>query len=160
MHRSLTILCRLAALVAGALLIERLCVQPYAANLVLHRVDRRTHAALDAGDPQRGAILARTNLNELRSIASTCRYDVTYHFLFAANARFLNQSAEELAHYDAAMAVDHRPEIYFERGLTLLEMGRKAEAIPNLVTAARFDPGSLDNLDPQVREEVATKLER
>jgi tetratricopeptide (TPR) repeat protein len=158
-NRSLRILSRLGAIAAGIIGIERLCMAPYAANRILHRVDIRSHAAISAADPQHAAILARTSLNELRSIASIEEYDVDYHLLFAANARVLNQTAEALAHYDAALRADQRPEIYFQRGLTLLELGRIPESIPNFVTAARFNPTILNDLDPTIREQVVAGLQ-
>jgi tetratricopeptide (TPR) repeat protein len=74
------------------------------------------------------------------------------------NARILNRPFESLAHYDAALGFDHRPELYFERGLTLLELGRKQEAIQNIATSARFDPHITDDLDPLVREQVLAEL--
>ena len=158
-NRSLRILVRLGAITAGIIGIERLCIAPYAANRILHRVDIRSHAAVAAGDPQRAAILARTSLSDLRSIASIGKDEVNYHLLFAANARLINQPAEAFAHYDAALRADQRPEIYLQRGLTLIELGRIAEAIPNIVTAARFNPTILDDLDPSIRQQVVRGLQ-
>lgn len=160
MNRSLRILARLVAIAAGVIAVQHFCVRPWIANRILQRVEIRTRAAVAAADPQRATILARISLNELAGISFIGQYDVSYHLLFAANARLLNRTAEALTHYEAALRVDHRPEIYLQRGLTLLELGRTAEAIPNFITASRFDPAIVDDLDPPIRDQVVRELQR
>lgn len=160
MRRSLQIFVRLVAILAAAIGIQYLCVAPYAGNRTLHRVDQRTHAAVIDPNDQRAAIFARASIGQLMRIAHVRKDEVTYDLLFAANDRILNRPDDALAHYDAALLADHRPEIYFERGLVLMGLGRKRDAIASLVTALRFDPNLVDSLDSPIREEVAAELQR
>jgi tetratricopeptide (TPR) repeat protein len=149
---------RLAAVIGAAAFLRQFCVLPYLANQVLWRVDGRTHRAVIDPDIQDAAILARTSIGELRTISNSRKDEVTYHLLFAANLRLLGQTSEALEHYNAALRFDQRPEIYAERGETLLELGRTVNSIPDFVKAARFDDSIVDLLDPRVRAAVAGQL--
>ena len=158
MIRSLRILVRLAAIGASFFAMENLSIRPYMANRVLRRVDTRTHAAAADPNSQRAVIRARISMNELGTISDIQKDEVNYEMLFAANARLLNRPGDALAHYDTALRFDHRPEIYLERGATLLELGRDSEAIANFVLAAEFDPDIVETLDPPIRARVVAQL--
>lgn len=150
---------RLAAVVAGAIGIYWLCVLPYVANQTLYRVDGRSRVAITA-EPQRAVRLARGSIDELRHIQSYQKDEPAYYMLLALNLRIQQRNEEAIEAYDGALRYDQRPEIYYERGLTLLEAGRQAEAIRDLVTACRFDATLLDTLDPSIRAVVAEQVRR
>ena len=57
--------------------------------------------------------------------------------------------------YTRALALYQRPEIYYNRGMTLIGMGRVDEAIADLTIAARFMPQFLEELDGETRRRVA-----
>jgi tetratricopeptide (TPR) repeat protein len=144
---------RVLAIGVACLALYRLTWLPYHANHVLFEIDRSTEAAQNGG-AYRAAPAARDNLARLQTVAAVARTDIVYHMLYAANARVLQRWDDALLHYDAALAIDHRPEIYFQRGLTRVESGNVDAAIPDLTTAVRFRPSLVDELEGQLRERV------
>jgi tetratricopeptide (TPR) repeat protein len=105
-------------------------------------------------DGDRAKFAARDNIERLQSLASTCQLSVDYHLLYAANARILGRSDEAIEHYTAALAADHRPEIYFERGITYLEEGKLDAATPDIALAVRFGPYFFYDIDAGMQERV------
>jgi len=156
--RSVRILIRILAVGTALLLIERFTVEPYITNKVLQRVDLRTHAAVANPQQDRSVILARISIDQLRSIAGAEKDEVTYELLFAANEHILGHLDAVLAHYNAALRFDQRPEIYVNRGATLFDLGREPEAIADFVTAAKFDPDVIETLERRIREQVLARL--
>jgi hypothetical protein len=132
---------RILAIGVACLALYRVTWLPYHANHVLFEIDRSTEAAQNGG-AYRAAPAARDNLARLQTVAAVARTDVVYHMLYAANARVLQRWDDALLHYDAALAIDRRPEIYVDA------------AIPDLTTAVRFRPSLVDELEGQLRERV------
>jgi hypothetical protein len=56
---------------------------------------------------------------------------------------------------DEALRVDDRPQVYYNRGLMLLELGRVNDAVRDLATAVDFDPSLLAGIDGELRDRVA-----
>ena len=154
MPRSLSLFCRSLGVIVAALALYRFCVLPWRINRVLHTVEARSRIALAVSDRERSAILARQSIDDLSSIAGASELDVNFHLMYASNARLLGRWNEALDHYNAALRADHRPEIYFQRGLTMLEMGNPDAAVADFVTTARFNPNLLDDMDYNLRERV------
>jgi tetratricopeptide (TPR) repeat protein len=102
----------------------------------------------------RATFAARDNIERLQSVAGTCQLSVDYHLLFAANARMLGRSDEAIEHYTAALAADHRPEIYFDRGITYLEEGKLDAATPDIALAVRFNPQFLYEIDAGMQQRI------
>ncbi|MEK6372940.1 MAG: hypothetical protein AABO58_09600 [Acidobacteriota bacterium] len=144
------------AVAGGAGAAYRLCVLPYRCDQELQTLMRRTYRAADLVGSPEGAILARRNLERLAAVRGACTHDVTWMMLTAANERFLDQLQQAVDHYTEALRFHQRPEIYYNRGMTLLSMGRVDEAITDLAVAARFTPQILDLLDPETRRRVGT----
>ena len=130
---------RVVAIGVACLALYRLTWLPYHANHVLFEIDQSTAVAQNGG-AYRAAPAARDNLARLQTVAAVAGTDIVYHMLYAANARLLQRWDDALQHYDAALAIDHRPEIYFERGMMLVERGNVDAALPDLVKAVRFRP--------------------
>jgi tetratricopeptide (TPR) repeat protein len=103
----------------------------------------------------RAKAVARENLDLLQPIANTSRLSVDYHLVYAVNARILGLNDEAIAHYTAALTADNRPEIYFDRGVTYLEVGNLDAATPDIALAARFDPAYLEEVDVGMQARVA-----
>lgn len=143
---------RAAAVVVAALALYRYAWLPYRANHVLFDVERRT--ALAETQPYTGLTIARDNLVRLESVASGCRTDVNYHMLYAANDRLLRRWDDAERHYNLALTIDHRPEIYFWRGMTKLGRGDVDAAVADLVIAARFNESTTDELEGHLRDRV------
>jgi tetratricopeptide (TPR) repeat protein len=148
---------RVLAIGLACLALYRLIWLPYHANHLLFEVDQRTAAAQN-GDALHAAPAARDNLARLQTVAAVARTDIVYHMLYAANARLLQRWDDALLHYDAALAIDHRPEIYFERGMLLVERGNADAALPDLVKATRFRPTYLDEIEGSLADRVRAAL--
>jgi tetratricopeptide (TPR) repeat protein len=147
-------LCRLAATLAAAAAFYQYSWMPEHADHVLKSLQTRTQTALDTpGD--RGIFAARDNIALLQTITNACPLSIDYHLIYAANDRILGRNDEAIEQYTAALTADHRPEIYFNRGITYLEERKLEPATADIALATRFNPGFLDNLDAQMRERVA-----
>jgi hypothetical protein len=144
---------RVAAIAAATLALYRYGWLPYRANHVLFAVERRT-ASAETQPPYKGLPIARDNLVLLESVAPGCRTDVNYHMLHAANDRLLRHWDDAERHYNLALTLDHRPEIYFYRGMTKLGRGDVDAAVADLVIAARFNESTTDDLEGNLRDRV------
>lgn len=148
--------CRTLAVFAAAIALRQFVWASFHTNRVLKTVTSRTEAALQAnGD--RAVMLARTNLDELQPLAQWSRDSVTYHLLYAANARILRRDDEAIDHYSAAIAADPRPEIYFDRGVTYLEEQQIERATDDIAFACRFDRSYLTEVDTTMQERVQAR---
>ena len=147
-------LARAAAIVAGALAFYWLCVLPYHASAVEVEVQRRS-AFAEKAEPQRAVIMARENLAELDRIARVRRLDASWYMLYGGNYAMLDRWPEAVDAYSRALAIEQRPEIYFNRGLGRLHLGQTDAGIADMVTAVRFNPQLLDQIDGELRARVA-----
>ncbi len=146
---------RAIVLVFAIVALHRLVWLPWSANRILSEVEARSMVALNSGDTVRTALIARQNIEQLHRIAPATREDANYYMLYAANARFLGD--QELAadlYTTALQRVDHRPEIYYERGLVYLQMGKVDRAVADLARAARFNPMVVGDLSGELQDRV------
>jgi len=146
--------CRLAATAAAAFAFYRYSWMPEHANHVLKFVQTRTQTALEMGG-DRAIFAARDNIAFLQTISSAGQLSVDYQLIYAVNARILGRNDDAIEHYTAALAADHRPEIYLERGITYLEEGKLDPATADIALAARFNPQYLDDVDAGMQARVA-----
>jgi tetratricopeptide (TPR) repeat protein len=145
--------CRLVATVAAAAALYRYAWLPAYADHVLKSVTTRSEAALQMSGNQ-AVFAARDNLERLQAIAAACRLSVAFHLVYAVNARILGRNDDAIEHYTAALAVDQRPEIYFDRGTTYLDEKKLDAAIADVAMAVRFNPVYLESVDAEMRERV------
>ena len=155
MPRSAVIVVRLAAAVAAVLGIWRMCVLPYRAVGVEFAIEQRSERADAVSDRTRSVILARENLRELDGIAGARRLAVTWYILYAGNCELLERWDAAVDVYTRALRIDQRPELYFHRGLDRIHVGQAEAGVGDLITAARFQPAVLDQLDGELRARVA-----
>ena len=148
------VLVRAAAVLVASLGIYRMAVVPLRSNLVLREVELRTLTALTL-DVQHAAVLARTNLEELQRAAAGSQLDPSWYLLRGVNLEILERWQEAADAYTQALRIDDRPEIYVNRGLVMMRVGRMDAAIRDLATAARFDPNVLKRIDGETRTRVA-----
>ena len=142
--------CRVAVILLGAWALQRYVWLPYRANHVLYQIDQRTEEAQKAG-PYRALPAARENLARLDTIEGVAKTQVYYQMLYATNARILQRWDLAMQHFNDALAIDPRPEIYFQRGLMLVERGQVDAAMPDLVLAVRFNPTLAETLDENLQ---------
>jgi tetratricopeptide (TPR) repeat protein len=147
-------LCRLTAVAAAALALYYGAWMPEHADHVLKSLTIRTQAAMQI-DGDRAVFIARENLARLQPIDGACRLSVDYHLISAVNERILGRNGEAVEHYTAALAADHRPEIYFDRGVTYLKEGNLDAATADIALAVRFNPAFLEDVDTGMQERVA-----
>ena len=150
---ALRAVCRLAATAAAALVFYGYSWMPSHANHVLKTVQTRTQTALETtGD--RAIFAARDNIALLQTVAEPRQLAIDYHLLYAVNDRILGRHDDAVAHYNAALEADRRPEIYYERGLTLLEQGKLDAATADIALAARFNPMYFDDVDKGMQDRI------
>jgi tetratricopeptide (TPR) repeat protein len=146
--------CRAAATAAAAFAFYRYSWMPAHANHLLKSVQTLTQRAIDMpGD--RAIFAARDNIAILQTVTDACRLSVDYHLIYAVNDRILGRNDDAIEHYTAALTSDHRPEIYFDRGITYLEEGKLDPATADIALAARFNPTYLENVDAGMQARVA-----
>ena len=148
------IVVRAIAVLLAAAAIYRWVVLPWEANHVIYQVAVRSEKALDRGGDV-AIITARENIDRLKQIAPVSRTDANFYLLFAGNARMVRNGELAVEQYSAALAnADHRPEIYYERGLTYLAMGNLDAAAADLIHAAKFNPFIVETLEGELLERV------
>jgi tetratricopeptide (TPR) repeat protein len=145
--------CRVAATAAAVFVFYGYSWVPTHANHMLKTVQTRTQTALEtAGD--RAIFAARDNIALLQTLGDPHQLSVDYHLLYAANEHVLGRNDAAIEHYTAALAADHRPEIYFDRGITYLEEGKLDPATADIALAARFNPWYLESVDAGMQSRV------
>lgn len=154
LRRSVMVIVRGAAVVAACIAIHFLCVVPYRGNLVLREVMQRSTLAQRV-DAQRAAIIARSNLDDLDRIARGRRLDPAWYMLYGANLEILDRLPEAADAYTRALRIDDRPELYVNRAMVYVHLGRTDAAAADLAKAARFNPFVLHQLEGDLRARVA-----
>lgn len=144
---------RAVAVIAAVVALHVVCVLPYRGNLALRAVSERS-ALAEATDAANSAVVARQNLDDLDRVAAARRLDPAWYMLYAANCALLDRLPAAVDAYTRALAIDDRPELYINRGMLLLRLGRTDAAIKDLATAARFDPSVVEHLDGELRARV------
>jgi O-antigen ligase len=130
-----------------------LCVLPYRANIALATITQRTLNAQNV-DPISAAPVARANLHDLAAISTPEKLNPTWYLLYGTNCEILGSKAEAAGIYSRALEIDQRPEIYFNRAMVRLQLGRIDDAVNDLATAARFNPFVLYELSGDLRDRV------
>jgi tetratricopeptide (TPR) repeat protein len=146
-------ICRLAAIAAAATAFYQYSWLPEHVDHVLKLVQTRTETAITISG-NRAVFTARDNIALLQTITNSCAISIDYHLLYGVNARILGRHDEAIEHYNAALAADRRPEIYFERGVTYLEEGKVDPATADIGLAARFNPQYLEKVDAGMQARV------
>lgn len=155
MRRSAVIAVRAAAAIAAAIGIWWLCVVPYRAARIEDDVQQRSDRVDAALNPEQAVVLARLNLRELDGIASARRLSPTWYMLYAGNCEVLQRWSDAIDGYTRALQIDQRPEIYFSRGFARMHAGDTEGGIADLVTAVRFRPFLVEQLDGELRARVS-----
>jgi tetratricopeptide (TPR) repeat protein len=157
-RRTGRIAARVIAVLLAAAAFRSLVWAPLYANRALKLIELRTRAADIASD--RRIFLARDNLDALARVEPSAIVAVDYHMLYAANDRIIGLPQDAIEHYTAALGIEHRPEIYFERGMTWLEARNVDAAVRDLTVAVRFDPVYMESLDLQTRSLITAAQQR
>jgi tetratricopeptide (TPR) repeat protein len=152
------VLIRLAAIAAAALAIERFSIAPYHCTHIIPLVEQRTHVALERADEYRSKEIARTNLELLDLARRGCHNEVDLYLLLAFNKHILGHTDAALADLNAALQIDNRPELYFDRGMMLVDQGKIDDAVRELATAIEFNPTLVSGLDGELLNRVNAEV--
>jgi hypothetical protein len=152
--KPLSIAIRSSSVLGTGLALWMLVWRPWMVNLSLPEIERRTRQA-EVSTATQKVVIARANLEELEALPPAARRIVDFHVLTAVNRRFAGNRGGEIDAYDAALAIDQRPELYFDRGEAHLADGDIERAVADLAHAVRFNPNLLDRIDGELRERVA-----
>jgi tetratricopeptide (TPR) repeat protein len=153
MWRSGVVLVRIVALAIGVLTMERWSILPFLCNRQIRIIRRRTEAAMNF-PTIRAAVVARENIERMNRVIGGCSTDVNAQLLFAANAELIGDKQGNLDHLDAALRIDQRPELYYDRGMAKLALGQVDAAVEDLGTAVRFNPTLVDDISGELRGRV------
>ena len=115
-------------------------VLPIRINQMIGQAESATAGAWTASDQFGAAAQAKRILAIIQPALERNRTNVSLLMVSAANKQLVGRFRSALMDYDTALQVDRRPELYLQRGLTLLGAGRRMEAIPDLITANLFSP--------------------
>lgn len=156
MPRSAAAVIRIAAVIAAVVAVQRLCVIPFRCNRAIHDARLLADRATTASSPSVAIADAQRSSALVQPYAETCgRTEVNVHIILAANAVTAGRNDEALAHYEEAIRVEPRPEIYFDRGMTKIAQHRTADGERDLVEAVRFNPYFLDQIGGETHERVS-----
>ena len=113
-------------------------------------------ARLEGGETLIGTLGIRA---DLASCACVTPPEAIVPIARGAAARVLGDSRAAVAEYQRALAIDRRPEIYFQLGLAQLANRDRPAGIESLTRACAFDPARLSEIaDPDARRDVRLRL--
>src|SRR5262245_20976614 len=138
-------------LVAAFLAFRHFCIQPYRCALAMTSLQAASLRAAQGADTPRGIALAQRNLERLDALDPRCHEELEWIMLTAANRRVAGDARRAVDLYTRALVLYQRPEIYFNRGMTFFELHQVDRAVPDLATAATFNPTFLEELDAETQ---------
>ena len=125
-----------AAVVVSAWAIFRYAWEPVRCNAVVSQVEADTIAAEQLTDPYAQMQRARRNLARLASLR--CVAEVRVPVLLASNEELMERFEDAARHYEEALRMEQRPEIYMALGNVQVRLGRIDEAEETYLRAVRF----------------------
>ncbi len=146
-----------AAIVVSAWAVFRYAWEPVHCNAVVSQVEADTIAAEQLTDPY--AQMRRGQHNLARIAALHCATEVRVPVLLAANEELMERFEDAAGHYDEALRMEQRPEIYFALGNVQVRLGRIDEAVESYARAVRLhEPLIYEIPSEEVRRRTADRL--
>lgn len=156
----------LRPLLAGVVLVATGCavylsaLRPLAWNRAAASLQTTTERAIDEHRPSRSADLARQALDESKAYATPSTHLWAIHFHRAGAWMLLGNYDSAILEYRRALLFDQRPEIYVNLANALTFSGRREEAFPAALLAARFTRTALRGIeDGLLRSRVEAALQ-
>ena len=118
---------------------------PQSCNAAVSELARRTTLVGESRGDFQYVTRAKKNLEDLLALRPQCTTELQIPVLIATNEESLGRYEEAIRSYQDALTIDRRPELYVAIGDALIQLGRSDEAVELYVTAARFNPGVLEN---------------
>ena len=157
MHSAFRQLIRLAALPPAALALYWLCWMPAKANALLLSIDDES-ARIETLPGDERVAGARDHVSRLAEVEPFCRRNIDYLLILAANERMADEPELAIETYTKALSVDHRPEIYYRRGMAKYELGMTDEAIRDFAITVSFSRRAIRRVPERVRERVLAAI--
>lgn len=145
-----------AAALAG---IWRWSYLPYRCNIDKRPIVGRTRAIANERRDDVARAYAREALAEIRPLRRACPRDLDLLMMEATNQAAMSHMDEAIATYRAALAVEKRPEIYFELANTEYAAGHFEDAVRDGALAVRFKPFLIADVDnPVLRAAIVERV--
>lgn len=139
------------------------CVVPSRCNIEEKRLQVRTSELISLQQSgtlylsERAASLAARARRHLQA----CPSNLNLYLIAAANETVAGRNEAALDLYQRALEIDRRPEIYFNIGLTMLDLGLQHDAVRILGRAGMFAPQFITEIpDPIIRAEAYAIVHR
>jgi tetratricopeptide (TPR) repeat protein len=155
MNRSMRLVLSTATVAGAALGLYACCVRPLMCNVREARLEQITLHLAQQTDSSETQQQARANLKSAIECIRVQPANVNLYMIAAANCRVQRQPERAIEFYEQALQFDRRREILANLGNVQSEIGKKRDAIDNLVRANIFWGDYLNDIeDPFVHDEV------
>lgn len=158
-NRTVATVIRVIALALAAIALKWTTVDALRCAEMLRRVETQI-PMLEKLSADRAARPATNTLNRLEALAPCCQPDADLHIALASLDNIVGRRDRALQHLDDALRVEDRPEIYFDKGLTLLDLGRINAAVAQFAVACEFNMRLLELLEGDLRVRVGEEAIR
>jgi tetratricopeptide (TPR) repeat protein len=130
----------ICVVIAGcaAYALDRIIFDPLRCNASLKRVQARSITLLDIPLGPAVSHTVHDMLAELGPCTGSCPTDPDMYMTIAVADRILGRYEHAAAMYTEALKIDRRPELFFNRGVMRLQMGRRDLAMDDFVEACTF----------------------
>lgn len=146
----------IVVMAAAGFAVHHLCVIPLRDDLLMREIGQRM-AIVENVDSYQAMSRAHLNLADLDRVARSRRLDPAWYLYYGANCEALHRWQAAANAYTRALDIDQRPEIYFNRGLVMLQLGQVDQATADMVRAVRFNPFFIDQISGELRTRVAAE---
>lgn len=120
----------------------------------LRRLERVSAELFANAENPRARIRARSELTDVEALIERFGWSADLHMIAAVNYRTLGQLSAAARHYEAALAVDYRPEILMNLAIVHFESGRNENAVSLFAEAVEYDPSYLSIVPPSLVKTV------
>lgn len=130
--------------------------RPVHCNAEVSRIEADTLNAERLSDPYAKLVRARRNLQRLAALR--CATEVRVPVLLAANEELVGRLEDAAKHYEQAVALEPRPEIYMALGNVQVQLGRVDAAVESYARALKFHPTFIDKIpSEELRRLIAAR---
>jgi tetratricopeptide (TPR) repeat protein len=137
------------------------CLLPVRWNRAAREAWLRLERADVAASEYEAGVIAREVLEDTSAFAGPLTHDMRIHFHRAQAYSLVENHEAAIDHYQLALRLDQRPEIYAGLANSLARAGRRDQARRVALLAVRFRPQEIDDLDDGLlRAEVEAALKR
>ena len=145
--------------VLSATAIVRYVYRPCHCNAAVSELEALTNAASQIENDYARLVRVRRNIEGLRPLEASCPAEVRVPVLLGANTEMLGRFDDAARYYEAALTIDHRPELYMMLANVQVQLGQIDEAVANYVIAVRFSPHQIEYIpSPEIAQRTRKAL--